>query len=350
MIRQDEGMPFLLCYENVAWMSDGVVSILDRRVYPHEIRHVTCTSHRQVARAITDMVTQSAGPYTAVAMGLALAAHECRNLAPAAQVEYLRVAARTLTESRPTASARYRLIADRCLKAAHHAIANDEDPVNAIQHVAIASLNHRYTTMQRVADHLLQLIPPGGAILTQCFGETVIGGLVRASHSTGKTFRAFCAETRPYLQGARLTASCFAEGGIETTVVTDNAVAHTLSKEGIDLLTSAADVITADGHIVNKIGTWQHAIVAKHVGVPFYVTGIPDSGQSNTHDVTIEMREPTEVLSWHGVRHTAPGVKGLYPAFDITPPDLLTGVVTDRGVFAPRELPNYLVGTTQDFY
>ena len=97
--------------------------------------------------------------------------------------------------------------------------------------------------MQVVGDYLANLIPNGGAILTQCFGETIIGTVIRAARRQNKTFRAYCAETRPYLQGARLTSSCFAQMGIDTTVLTDNMIAYAMEREGIDLFTSAADSI-----------------------------------------------------------------------------------------------------------
>ena len=103
--------------------------------------------------------------------------------------------------------------------------------------------------------------PNGGAILTQCFGETIIGTVIRAARRQNKDFKVFCAETRPYLQGARLTSGCFAQMGFDTTVITDNMVAYAMEREGIDLFTSAADSIAWDGHIANKIGTFQIAIM-----------------------------------------------------------------------------------------
>ena len=119
------------------------------------------------------------------------------------------------------------------------------------------------------------MIPQGGTILTQCFGETIIGTVIRAARRQNKDFKVFCAETRPYLQGARLTSDCFAQMGFDTTVITDNMVAYAMEREGIDLFTSAADTIARDGHIANKIGTFQIAILAKYFGIPYYVTGIP---------------------------------------------------------------------------
>lgn len=106
--------------------------------------------------------------------------------------------------------------------------------------------------MQIVGDHLASLIPQGGTILTQCFGETIIGTVMRAARRQNKDFRVFCAETRPYLQGARLTSSCFAQMGFDTTVITDNMVAYSMEREGIDLFTSAADSIAGTGTLPTR--------------------------------------------------------------------------------------------------
>lgn len=350
MERMDEGMPFLLQYENVAWYEDGKVRILDRRVYPTEIRFVTCTDYREVAQAIADMVTQSAGPYTAIGMGMALAAYQVRDKATAEQKTFLRRAGEELAHSRPTQANRYAVIAGRGLKLAENALEAGEDPAAAIVADTIASLNRRYRTMQRVGDNLAEQIPQGGTILTQCYGETVIGTVIRAARLRNKDFRVFCAETRPYMQGSRLTAGCFAEMGFDTTVLTDNMIAWAMEAGKIDLFTSAADTMTRDGHIANKIGTFQIALLAAHFGIPYYVTGIPDRDKLTKDDIVIEMRDPEQVLQFRGIPNCAPGVKALYPAFDITPPELITGVVTDRGVYAPGELTRYFEAEVQDFY
>ena len=264
MERMDRDMPFLLQYEHVAWFEKGKVRILDRRVYPTEVRFVVCTDYHEVVQAIADMVTQSAGPYTAVGMGMALAAWQVRDKGAREQEEFLRQAAYDLAHARPTTANRYGQIACRCADVAKETLAAGRDPVEAIVASTVESLNRRYSTMQVVGDYLANLIPNGGAILTQCFGETIIGTVIRAARRQNKTFRAYCAETRPYLQGARLTSSCFAQMGIDTTVLTDNMIAYAMEREGIDLFTSAADSIAWDGHIANKIGTFQIAILLCH--------------------------------------------------------------------------------------
>ena len=350
MERMDSNMPFLLKYENVAWYENGRVRILDRRVFPTERRFVECADYREVCQAIADMVTQSAGPYTAVGMGMALAAHQVSGKSADEQKAFLQQAAYDLAHSRPTTANRYGQITYRCAQVGSEAIDAGKDPVEAIVENTVESLNRRYSTMQIVGNYLEELIPEGGTILTQCFGETIIGTLIRAAIERGKSFRVFCAETRPYLQGARLTSSCFGEMGFDTTVVTDNMIAYSMQHEGIDLFTSAADSIARDGHIANKIGTFQIAILAKYFGIPYYVTGIPDRDKHTKDDIVIEMRDPSQVLSYRGIQNTVPEVKAIYPSFDVVPPHLISGAVTDKGVFVPYLLDRYFDSDYKAFY
>ena len=157
MKRMDEGMPFLLQYEHVAWYEDGKVRILDRRVYPREVRFEVCETYRQVVRAIADMVTQSAGPYTAVGMGMALAAHQARDKSRAEQLAFLRQAAQELAHARPTTANRYGQITFRCADVAEAALEAGQNPVAAIVEDTLESLGRRYSTMQLVGDHLVGL-------------------------------------------------------------------------------------------------------------------------------------------------------------------------------------------------
>ena len=349
MDRMDINMPFLLKYENVAWFENGIVRILDRRIYP-ELSYVECRDYREVVQAIADMVTQSAGPYTAVGMGMALAAWQVRNEPESKQLEFLKQAAFELANARPTTANRYGKITEDCYRVAGKALKEGKDASQAVFENTVASLNRRYSTMQKVGNTLLELIPENGTILTQCFGETIIGTLIRASIENNKPFKVFCAETRPYFQGARLTASCFADMGFDTTLICDNMVAYAMENCGIDLFTSAADSITRDGHIANKVGSYQMAILAKHHSIPYYVSGIPDADKFSRSDIKIEMRDPTLVHEYRGIRNTLPQVKAIYPSFDIVPPELISGIVTDKGIFAPQHLNSYFETETAKFY
>lgn len=156
MERQDYMMPKLLQYENVAWYENGKVRILDRRIYPREIKFVDCRTYQEVAQAIKDMVTQSAGPYTASGMGMALASY---------QIAYLAEASETIATARPTTANRVRLITEKCLDIIKDALDNGTIPTEAIKQNTIDSLNRRYFMMNKVAKFLIEKIPNDGSML-----------------------------------------------------------------------------------------------------------------------------------------------------------------------------------------
>lgn len=341
MERADKGLAFMLQYENIAWFENGKVRILDRRCYPRQISFVTCTHYGEVAQAVTDMVTQSAGPYTAAAMGMALAAYECRDKGEKEQRAFLASASECISNARPTTAKRMRQICKTMTEAAETAWASGEDVAEAIKARAIEANNSRYRKIEQMATYLVEQFPTDGTVMTQCFAETIVGMMLKEAKAKGKAIRLFCPETRPYFQGARLTATVCYEMGFDVTVITDNMPAYVLQKEHVDVFTSAADAICMDGHVVNKVGTFQIAIAAKYMGIPYFVTGAPDLVHPTVKDVKIEMRDPAFVLEAMGVKTARDGVKGYYPAFDITPPALVSGVVTDRGIFCPYDLWRY---------
>ena len=341
MYREDRDLAFMLQYNNVAWYEDGKVKILDRRIYPSQKRFEICESHNEVAKAVTDMVTQSAGPFLAAGMGMALAAYEARNMGRDAQLSYLDKAADTISSARPTTAKRMRLIVDGCLDAARSSIDTDKRLDEVIFEHTIKVTNERYARVGLVAKNLVDMLPDKGTVMTQCFGETIVGMMLREAKDRGKDIKLFVPETRPYFQGARLTASVAYDQGFDVTVITDNMPAFVMERKGVDVFTSAADAICMDGYVVNKIGTFQIAIVAKYMGVPYFVTGVPDRGHETIETVTIEERDPDFVLQAMGVRTAMEGVKGFYPSFDATPPHLVSGVVTDKGIFSPYDLYRY---------
>ncbi|WP_330619213.1 S-methyl-5-thioribose-1-phosphate isomerase [Vallitalea guaymasensis] len=348
MERVDKDLAFMLRYENVAWYEDGKVKILDRRIYPTEVRFVTCESHQEVAQAIADMVTQSAGPYTAAGMGMALAAYECRDLKEEEQMKYLEDAAYTLSHARPTTVPRMTLVVNGCLEVVKKAFANSQRVDEEIFKHTVNSMNRRYSKIGEVANYLVDMFPQNGNVMTQCFGETIIGMMLKEAKKRDKVVKFFCPETRPFLQGARLTASVIKDQGFDVTVITDNMPAITMQTKNIDLFTSAADSICIDGHIVNKVGTMQIAIAAKYFGIPYFVTGIPD--RDTIEKVKIEERDQKEVLEFRGIKNTLDGVKAYYPAFDITPPHLVSGVVTDKGIYSPYDLKRYFATEVDNYW
>ncbi len=351
MERADRGLAFMLQYENIAWYENGEVHILDRRVYPVRIEYVCCKTYEEVTQAISDMVTQSGGPFTAAAMGMALAAYQCKGWTQARQITFLTQAALVIAHARPTTVERMKLVVDGCLAVAKEALEQGKSDVSRdIFLYTIAYNNRRYLRMKKVAHYLVDMFPKKGKIMTQCFGETIVGFMLLEAKARKYELQVFSPETRPYFQGARLTASVVHDSGFEATVITDNMVAYVMQHEKMDVFTSAADAICMDGHVVNKIGTYQIAILAKQFGVPYFVTGIPDLAHQSVESVHIEIRDPDYVLQAMGVRTAMEGVKGYYPAFDITPPTLVSGVVTDIGIFSPYDLNRYeLAGNLSEF-
>lgn len=345
-IRYDEGMAFMLRFENVAWYEDGKVRILDRRIYPVRTEYVVCTRHEDVAAAIADMVTQSGGPYLAAAMGMALAAYEVRDKDEAAVLAHMEKAAYTLSHARPTTMAKMIGVTGRAMKVVRKCLEEGktgEALVQALKDNAIDQVNSGYFRASKMAVHLADKVPMGGTVMTQCFAETIIGALIKECHSRGNALKMICPETRPYFQGARLTASVACDMGVDVTVISDNMPAYTMKMKNVDVFTSAADVITVDGHIVNKVGTLQIAIAAQYWGVPYFVTGSPNPAHPDMSSVEIEQRDAALVMESMGTKITMDGVKGYYPAFDETPPKLCNGVVTDLGIYSPYNLKQYFI-------
>lgn len=351
MARADEGLAFLLKYENVAWYENGTVRILDRRCYPNPVEFVTCRTTQEVVTAIKDMVTQSAGPYLAAGMGMALAANECKNFTREAQMHYLNEAADLIANARPTTAKRMRQITYGCILAAEKAF--ELGAPNAIRPIfehVIASTDSRYRKVAEIAKNLVAKFPDEGTVMTQCFAETILGFMCLECRRQGKKISFVCPETRPFFQGSRLTASVLSDMGFDVTVISDNMPAWAMHEKKVDVFTCAADAISMDGWVVNKVGTLQIALAAKYWGIPVYVTGAPDKCHECIDNIKIEERDPSQVLSALGKPTVKEGIKGFYPAFDKTPPELVTGIVTDRGIYDPKKLWDYYGSGSEGVY
>jgi methylthioribose-1-phosphate isomerase len=318
--------------DSVRLTEDGV-AILDRRVFPAERVWVHCASVEDVAKAIEDMVTQSSGPYFAALWGMVLAAREAVSLDAAEAHAHLEKAGERLVATRRT---------NNHLRKAVHAVLSHVDG-QAGSELAAAALagaragDERYRSRSAaLGRHTAELLPDKATVLTHCWADLYLVELVRAA--AGKDLSFICTETRPYLQGARLTAETLVEMGVDTTMITDGMGAAVLASGRVNALVTAADRVTMDGHVVNKIGTLGLAVAAHAFGVPFHaMVQAPDRLAPTSADVPIEYRDGAEVL----VPGANPAIRGLYPAFDITPPRFVTTVVTDRGPFSPFQLETY---------
>jgi methylthioribose-1-phosphate isomerase len=329
----------------IEWTTEGVVMI-DQRRLPAELVHHTYTDYREVAGAIRDMVIRGAPAIgVAAAMGVALGVLR----SPAQSVSALQaefpVICETIARTRPTAVDLFWALDRMKRRFAEVAAAGDVAALRlAMVDEAQAVHAEKKSTDEAIGRFGAELMPRDGRVMTQCNAGALatagIGtalGVIRIAVEQGHRLRVFVPETRPYLQGARLTAWELAEGGIPLTLITDNMVGHFLKTGAIGAVVVGADRIAANGDTANKIGTYQIAVLARENDVPFYVAApisTLDLGISSGEQIPIEERAAEEVTHIRGIR-IAPDVDVANPAFDVTPARLIAAIITERGVARP---------------
>ena len=325
---------------------NGAVKMVDQRVLPLEYKIQTYTNYREVAEAIHTMVIRGAPAIGAAAgFGLALAALKSQAQTRSDLLRDLDVAAEVLRKSRPTAVNLFWAI-DRMLKTAkNEALSGADDVRQALIAEAQKIADEDVAINKRMAEHGAALIKDGDTILTHCntgalavvdYGTAL--GVIRCAHEQGKHIKVFADETRPRLQGARLTAWELMKWGIDVTLIADNAAGHYLRKGAINICLVGSDRTTANGDVANKIGTYKVAVLAKENGVPFYPvlpTSTIDLSLAHGDLIPIEERDEKEVTEIDGVRIAPYGVKVGNPAFDVTPHKYVTGIVTENGIAYP---------------
>ncbi|MBP8297300.1 MAG: s-methyl-5-thioribose-1-phosphate isomerase [Burkholderiales bacterium] len=334
-------LPLLVQRRGMAYWHDDHVRILDRRRLPHEQVELVCRSVEDVAIAIEEMAIQGAFTLSlAAGYGMALAIVD-----PATAAREGRLAAQRLVATRPTGLALKRMLEGiaRTIAAAH---AQGHDIRGAIVGAVDAMAQQWARQALATARHALPLLPDEGGVLTHCFADRSLLYLLLEARRAGRTIDLFCSETRPYLQGARLTALSAQQIGHKVTVITDGMGGFLMREGRVRMLVTAADRVCLDGTICNKVGTYQYALAARANGVPYYVLrqSGPDFESAGAADIHVEYRDAGPVLEFEGLRTAPDGVQGLYPAFDITPPELVTAIVTDRGLFLPSALRDYRSG------
>ncbi|MQA08397.1 MAG: methylthioribose-1-phosphate isomerase [Pseudonocardiaceae bacterium] len=323
-------------------LADDGVHILDRRDYPFSREWVRCRTVEEVAAAIEEMVTQSSGPYFATLWAMVLAAREAAAVDPAAaRTELDRAGARLMATRRTNNHLRKAVHAVLCAVDSVGSVTGDELVAAAL--AGARAGDERYRARSRaLGEYTAELLPERGSVLTHCWADLYLVEVVLAAQRTGKRLAFVCTETRPYLQGARLTADTLAELGVDTTLITDGMGAAILASGDVHTLITAGDRVTMDGHVVNKVGTLGLAIAAHTFDVPFHaMVQAPDRQAPTAADVPFEDRPGDEVLHTLGRRTASDRVRGRYLAFDITPPRFVTSVVTDRGAFHPEKLADY---------
>jgi methylthioribose-1-phosphate isomerase len=316
--------------EPIRWR-DGKLQLLDQRRLPREEIWATCADAHETAAAIRDMVVRGAPAIgVTAAFGIALAALRGDDVASAAA---------ELRQARPTA-VNLMWAVDRMLAAharggdllaeAQQMFAEDVAANRRIGHNGAALLGNQSTILTHCN---------AGALATAGYGTAL--GVVRAAIESGKSVAVFADETRPYLQGARLTAWELQQDGIDVTLITDNMSGHFFQQKTFDAVIVGADRIAANGDTANKIGTYTVAVLANAHGVPFYVAAPVSTIDPATPDgaaIPIEERSAAEVTSIGGAAIAPDNVRVRHPAFDVTPARLISAIITDRGVLrAPYE-------------
>ncbi len=339
----------------VQWEGDRVL-LIDQTRLPELLTTVEITSSDAMAIAIKTMIVRGAPAIgVAAAYGMYLGAREYTGSDRGEFLEYLEAIAQTLRQTRPTAVNLFWAI-DRQLKTAQ---TTDGDPdtiratlLSTAQAIQADDLNRCHS----IGDHALSILPASpekltllthcnaGGLATAGYGTAV--GVIRSAWRENRLARVFADETRPRLQGAKLTAWECVQVGIPVTVITDNMAAHCMQRGMIDLVVVGADRITANGDAANKIGTYGLAVIAQAHGVPFYVAAplsTIDFKLATGAEIPIEERDPSEIYQVGETRLCPEGAEFYNPAFDVTPARLIAGIITEHGVFAPDQL-----GTLRD--
>jgi methylthioribose-1-phosphate isomerase len=329
----------------VAW-DNGKVKMIDQLRLPQELVILEYTDYRGVADAIKSMKIRGAPAIgAAAAFGLALAAAHCSGESRAAVIAEFSRAAEVLGQTRPTAVNLFWAIKRMCAVAYDRRWTTKSQVVEAIVREAQHIADEDVETNKRMGAHGAVLIKDGANILTHCnagalatvdYGTAL--GVVRAAHEQGKHVHVWVDETRPYLQGARLTTWELVQLGISCTLITDNMAGHFMSRGQVDLILVGADRIAANGDVANKIGTYSVAVLAQENGVPFYTvapTSTVDLSITSGASIPIEERDSDEVTRFRGIPVAAEGVQAAHPAFDVTPQRYVTGIITETGIVYP---------------
>ncbi len=329
----------------IEW-DNGLVRMIDQRKLPGQYVVVEFSDYRQVAHAIKEMYIRGAPAIgAAAAFGLALAARQSQATTSARLLADLEEAAQVLRATRPTAVNLFWAV-DRMLKEAQQSQDGGVAAVvQALETEALAMADEDVEINKRMAAHGAELIEDGDCILTHCNAGALatvdygtVLGVIRLAHVQGKNIHVFVDETRPRLQGARLTAWELRQEGIPMTLIADNAAGHFMRSGQVDIVIFGADRIATNGDVANKIGSYKLAVLAKENSLPCYSvapTSTVDLSIPSGDEIPIEERDHREVTHIGGVAVAPEGVPVANPAFDVTPHRYITAIVTENGVVYP---------------
>lgn len=326
----------------VEWVeASGKVRLLDQTMLPHRQRSIEYTDYRELALAIKEMKVRGAPAIgVAAAYGIALGAREIKAGGKDVFLWQLEGVIKTFTATRPTAVNLFKA-ATRMREAGK----KGESPQDIKEHLlreALAIHREEEEANKLIASYGAELVPPGATIMTHCnagslatAGYGTAGGVIHAAHEQGKGIKVMATETRPLLQGARLTAWELQQWSIPVTLITDSMAGHFMKAGKINCVIVGADRIVANGDVANKIGTYTLAVLATENGIPFYVavpTSTIDPSLSSGDQIPIEERAEEEVTTIGKKRFAPRGTHAANPAFDVTPHYYVSAIITEKGV------------------
>jgi methylthioribose-1-phosphate isomerase len=334
----------------IAWTPDQRVRILDQTLLPEEEKHIELASVEAVAEAIRSLRVRGA-PLIGIAAAMAVAMEGSKprvGTTPEEQLRSVRETCARLGATRPTA-VNLRWALGRMERRAEAAVREGEPLNQALRDEASAIWEEDRAMCLRIGALGATLIAGGGTVATICnAGALATGGIgtalapIYSLHQAGVPLHVLVPETRPLLQGSRLTAWELSRSGVPVTLLADSMVASRLRRGDVKAVIVGADRIAANGDVANKIGTYGLALAARAHGIPFYVaapSSTVDPDTASGGEIPIEERVEDEVTTWRGTRMAPKGVGVWNPAFDVTPAELVTAIITDQGIFNPREIP-----------
>ena len=335
-------IPHPSAIETLRWR-EGRLELLDQRLLPARVEFVACVTAQEVARAIRGMVIRGAPAIgCAAAYGIALEAARLKDAAPAVFASGMDQAFEALAASRPTAVNLFWAL--ECMRAAVKAAgpARPADIAARLLDEAQRIVSADIAANRAMGAHGAALIADGARVFTHCnagalatAGHGTALGVIRSAVAAGKHVTVVVDETRPYLQGARLTAWELQQDGIPVTLITDNMSGHLMSRGEIDAVIVGADRVAANGDVANKIGTYMIAVLARRHRIPFYVAAplsSIDASLASGGAIPIEERDASEVRGHAGHDWAPAGIAVRNPVFDVTPAELVTALITEKGV------------------
>jgi methylthioribose-1-phosphate isomerase len=331
-----------MAVKSIEWKNNRVI-MLDQRLLPHKEVYRVCRDYNDVADAIRQMVIRGAPAIgVAAAMGVALGALKAPQKTFDREFERIVL---ILGKTRPTAvnlswalqrmRKVYSSYRGRGVDAVQRALKEEAQKICQEDIAANKQLGKFGATLLRNAKQIMTHCN-AGALATAGYGTAL--GVIRALKESGKQFEVYVNETRPFLQGARLTAWELMKEKIPATLITDNMAGYVMQKGRVDAVVVGCDRVAANGDVANKIGTYMIAVLAKRHGIPFYVAGPTSSIDINCptgKDIPIEQRDPKEVSHIFGKPLAPKGIKIFNPAFDVTPQELISAIITEKGVINP---------------